>query len=106
MPALPARITHHEAPAVVQSLSKALHAESIDKAGAAATPWSLDAAALTHFDSSALAVLLECRRLADAQGRKVRISNAPEKLGHLARLYGIEDLLDVAVAAEPAAVQT
>ena len=60
---------------------------------AGAQPWRLDASALTDFDSSALAVLLECRRLADAAGRTVQICDAPAKLGQLARLYGLDELL-------------
>ncbi len=105
MPALPATITHQDAPGLVHSLSKDLRADASAKPGTAAQPWLLDAAALTHFDSSALAVLLECRRLADAQGRKVQLNNAPAKLGQLARLYGIEDLLNIPAEDKPAAAQ-
>ncbi len=83
---------------MVRVLAKAMR----DAAAQPATDqaWAVDASALQHFDSSALAVLLECRRLADAQGRKIRVCNAPAKLGQLARLYGIDELLEV--AGEPA----
>lgn len=94
MPQLPARLTHQEAPECVRQLTQALAQAKGGDAGQHSA-WPIDAAALTHFDSSALAVLLECRRLADADGRQVRIVNAPAKLGQLARLYGVEDLLDL-----------
>lgn len=53
----------------------------------------VDAGALVRFDSSALAVLLECRRLAQAWGRRFTTRSLPPKLGELARVYGIDDLL-------------
>lgn len=89
MDALPARLTHQDAPEVTRRLAAGL-ASSTASSGAA---WSIDAAALTHFDSSALAVLLECRRLADAKGLKVQVRGAPPKLGRLAKLYGLDDVL-------------
>jgi phospholipid transport system transporter-binding protein len=59
----------------------------------------VDAGALVRFDSSALAVLLECRRLAQAWGKRFATRSLPPKLGELARVYGIDELL----SAEPAA---
>jgi phospholipid transport system transporter-binding protein len=54
---------------------------------------TVDASSLAHFDSSALAVLLECQRLAHAWGKGFGVRRAPPKLTQLARLYGIDDLL-------------
>jgi len=53
----------------------------------------IDASALQQFDSSALAVLLECQRLAQASGRGFVVRGAPAKLGQLATLYGMDELL-------------
>jgi phospholipid transport system transporter-binding protein len=54
---------------------------------------TVDASSLRHFDSSALAVLLECQRLAHAWGKGFGVRLAPPKLTQLARLYGIDELL-------------
>ena len=53
----------------------------------------VDASNLQQFDSSALAVLLECQRAADAWGKPFALRNAPPKLAALARLYGVDVLL-------------
>ncbi|MEO8279714.1 MAG: STAS domain-containing protein [Ideonella sp.] len=90
---LPARLTHREAPDVARSLAAALDAVPNAEPRPAGSGWPIDASQLKHFDSSALAVLLECRRVADAKGLKVQVTNAPAKLARLASLYGLEDLL-------------
>ena len=53
----------------------------------------IDASNLAQFDSSALAVLLECHRAADAWGKPFELRNAPPKLAALAKLYGVDVLL-------------
>jgi len=53
----------------------------------------IDASNLTQFDSSALSVLLECQRAADAWGKPFVLRNAPPKLAALAKLYGVDVLL-------------
>ena len=63
---------------------------------------TLDASGLTRFDTSALAVLLECRRLAQASGRSFAVRRVPGKLSALAALYGVDALL---FAAGPEAAQ-
>ena len=91
---LPARLTHHEAPEVTRQLAASLRsADATSVADEALGRWSIDASQLKQFDSSALAVLLECRRMGDAKGLKVQVINAPAKLDQLARLYGLDDLL-------------
>jgi len=53
----------------------------------------VDASNLRQFDSSALAVLLECHRAAEAFGKPFALRSAPPKLAALARLYGVDVLL-------------
>jgi phospholipid transport system transporter-binding protein len=52
-----------------------------------------DASALRHFDSSALAVLMECRREALALGKAFSVQQMPPRLRELASLYGVAELL-------------
>jgi phospholipid transport system transporter-binding protein len=54
---------------------------------------AIDASALREFDSSALALLLQARRLAQAAGRGFEVQGASSKLRQLAQLYGVDELL-------------
>jgi phospholipid transport system transporter-binding protein len=54
---------------------------------------TLDLAAVTEVDSSALSLLLEWRREAVRNGRTIRYLNLPANLRSLADLYGVTDLL-------------
>ncbi len=86
---LPTRLLHDDAPACLRMLQQ----------GQAATQESVtvvDATALTHFDSSAIAVLLECRREASAGGRGFAVKGLPPRLRELAALYGVAGLLPAA----------
>lgn len=56
----------------------------------------LDAADLTDFDSSALAVLLGLRRVLTQKGSVLRVEGMSPRLLELARLYGVLDLLQPA----------
>lgn len=60
---------------------------------------TVDASGLRRFDTSALAVLLECKRLAQAHGKGMALVRVPAKLADLARLYGLDALLLPAVPA-------
>jgi phospholipid transport system transporter-binding protein len=53
----------------------------------------IDASSLQHFDTAAIAVLLECQRLAHAWGRGLAVRHTPPKLAALAKLYGVEGLM-------------
>jgi phospholipid transport system transporter-binding protein len=86
---LPAELTHAEATACVRMLAQALRSDS----GAQAI---VDASTLRSFDSSALAVLLECRREALAQGKTFSVHQLHPKLRDLATLYGVAELLPAA----------
>lgn len=67
--------------------------------GIAAEPAQVvvNAAALSRFDSTALAVLLALRRQSLALGKTFVIDGLPARLGDLARLYGITELLPAPV---------
>ena len=84
--ALPARITMNDARATLAQLQPLLQAADAPV---------LDASALVDLDTAAIALLLGCRRQAQARGRQLRLVGAPAKLGQLARLYGVEDLLGI-----------
>ena len=86
---LPPKLTHDEAPACSYMLQQGL-------AGQADSATVVDASALVHFDSSALAVLLECRRESSALGRGFAVKGLPARLRELATLYGIAGLLPAA----------
>jgi phospholipid transport system transporter-binding protein len=86
MMVLPAELTHEQAAACSRMLAQALRSDG----GTAAV---VDASALHHFDSSALAVLLECRRDALAMGKTFSVSQLPPRLRELAGLYGVAGLL-------------
>ena len=53
----------------------------------------VDATALIRFDSAALAVLLELRRESLAIGKRFSVHGLPLRLGNLASVYGISELL-------------
>lgn len=56
----------------------------------------VDASALSQFDSSALAILLECRRLALAAGKGFSVQGASGQLMQLADVYGVATLVPAA----------
>ncbi|MEY4752700.1 MAG: hypothetical protein RJA44_375 [Pseudomonadota bacterium] len=84
---LPARLTEQEAVATLTSLRAELARLT------AGEPVCVDASALLHFDSSALALLLDLRRTALARGHGFSVSGLPRRLHELARLYGIAELV-------------
>jgi phospholipid transport system transporter-binding protein len=93
---LPATITTREARDTQRMLSQAMQQELKTDAEAVVT---IDAAGLQHFDSAALAVLIECQRRAQAFGKRLVVRQAPDKLVSLARLYGVDGLLMAETAA-------
>jgi phospholipid transport system transporter-binding protein len=54
---------------------------------------TVDASALNAFDSSALSVLLGCRRAATAAGKQLLVQSLPQGLRSMAALYGVDQLL-------------
>jgi phospholipid transport system transporter-binding protein len=87
--ALPAALTLRDARSALATLEPAI-------AGADAPVISIDASALSQIDSASLAVLLQCRRLAEQRQRGFEVRNAPARLVDLARLYGVAELLHLA----------
>lgn len=95
---LPAVLTHAEVSDILR-----LFRQTLDQANAAnaanggqAVLLTVDGSALQQFDSSALAVLLECQRMARAKGRAFAVQSLPPRLNDLARLYGVDALLQSA----------
>ncbi|WP_175924490.1 STAS domain-containing protein [Burkholderia latens] len=72
--------------------AKSALADGLARIDAGAT--AVDCAALTQFDSSALAVLLAWQRAAKARGATLDILNLPPKLASLARAYGVDALVE------------
>ena len=54
---------------------------------------TVDFAAVTEVDSSALSLLLEWRREAGRNGRTIRYLNLPANLTSLAELYGVTEFV-------------
>jgi phospholipid transport system transporter-binding protein len=86
--ALPAVLMQAQAQAVTDELAPLL-SSCVSEGGEAV----LDASALTQFDSSALAVILACRRAVLARGAQLRITGLPERAQALAKVYGLSALL-------------
>ena len=87
---LPAELTHRQARQVLDALQAQLRSNN---SHAVAGGWVVDASALQVFDSSALAVLLECRRGALAAQQPFAVRGLPPPLAGLAALYGVAELL-------------
>ncbi len=83
---LPERLTLHEAAATLQSLQSALASQT-------GPVVQVDASALRHFDSSAVAVLLEIGRDLQQRGQSLQVIGLPQRLRELVALYGVESLL-------------
>lgn len=90
---LPATLTAREARDTLRMLSQGLRAQARTE-----TRVVIDASALVRFDSSALAVLLECHRLARAWGKSFEVNHLPPKLAELAGLYGVAEVIGAPTA--------
>ena len=82
---LPATLMHTQAQSCLRELSAQM--------GTGSGAVQIDAQDLQAFDSSALAVLLACRRQAQSTGRILQVHNMPERLQSLAHVYGVHGLL-------------
>lgn len=85
MLALPPELTHEVAAGLTLALTRQVQSQP----GAVVA----DASALQTFDSSALAVLLACRRAALAAGKTFSVQGLPPRLRQLATLYGVAQLI-------------
>ena len=86
--ALPAVLMQAQAQAVANELASVLSA-CVSEGDEAA----LDASALVQFDSSALAVILACRRAVQARGARLHVTGLPERAQALVKVYGLSALL-------------
>ena len=89
---LPVKITHNDANALARNLTVQISAQP--------NAVVVGAEQLVEFDSSALAVLLACRRSALAAGKQFSVNSLPSKLAQLATLYGVAQLMTQPVATE------
>lgn len=89
MLALPQALTQSQAMACLAALLRGMREQP-------GPELVLDATPLTRFDSAALAVLLELRRQAAAQGKQLTLRGLPTRLSDLAALYGIAELVQPA----------
>jgi phospholipid transport system transporter-binding protein len=96
---LPATLTRHEAKEILSMLLEAL-------AGVTGDRVAVDASRLENLDSSALAVLLDCRRHAHAAGKQLEVHGARPKLVELARLYDVDQIVGLVTNAPAALVPT
>lgn len=85
--ALPSVVSHEQASALTADLVTLLNTQV-----SPGQQVRLDAALLEQFDSSVLAVLLACRRAAEAKGGHLLVDGLPEQAQILAELYGISEL--------------
>lgn len=92
---LPAILTHAEVRDTLRLFRETLDQAAVASGGDAVL-LTVDGSALQRFDSSALAVLLECQRMARAKGRAFAVQSLPPKLSALAKLYGVDALLQSA----------
>ena len=91
MLALPPVLTHDVAAGFAKGLKAAVSTEPAEVVA--------DAGALREFDSSALAVLLDCRREAVAAGKAFTVRGLPPRLRQLAGLYGVAELIPATTTA-------
>ena len=89
MLSLPTVLTHAQAGDFSRSLRTKVAAEP--------AVLVLEAGALKEFDSSALAVILACRREALTAGKTFSVRNLPARLRQLAGLYGVAELIPAAL---------
>ena len=82
---LPLALTHDTSAAFALGLAPLVQAEAAEVVA--------DASKLQTFDSSALAVLLACRREAIAVGKTFSVYGLPARLRQLAGLYGVAELI-------------
>ena len=83
---LPANLRHSNAAACLAQLQSQIRNSNQQVL-------EIQAGQLSDFDSSALAVLLGCRREAESLSKSLKFKQFPAKLRELALLYGVSELL-------------
>jgi len=89
---LPATVTMEDARDALSMLEQALKREPEGDI-------VIDASGLQQFDTALIALLLECERLAQAWGKRMSVRHTPPKLASLAKLYGVDGLLQLEASA-------
>jgi phospholipid transport system transporter-binding protein len=84
---LPSSLTMATTSAAYRELTAAVSSRG------AGSDFAVDASALREVDSSALALLLDLHRQAQARGLRFTVGGVPPRLRQLAVLYGVEGLL-------------
>lgn len=88
LPPLPRRLNHGNAEAFLAQCVQGLYL-----AGGPGKQVVIDGKQLQDFDSSAIAVLVGLRRVAEERQLSLRFLNLPERLRGLSVLYGVGDWL-------------
>ena len=88
--ALPSSVTFQNAAACSRELAKALKKLSTESK---TQDINIDLSAVEQFDSSVLAVLLQCRRDALHYQKVLHVLHMPAQLKELCKLYGVQGLL-------------
>jgi len=68
---------------------------AVGQAAIARGEFAFDLGSVTEVDTAAIALLLEWQRQAIAQGGRLALSSVPADIASLARLYGVDGLLDL-----------
>jgi phospholipid transport system transporter-binding protein len=92
---LPDTVTLAQAATLLPQLDAAVAGAVTESSGR----FTLDASALAVFDSSALALMLQARRLAEAHDLVFELHALPAQLRQLAELYGVAELLAASAGA-------
>ena len=80
-------------PALLDHLQVTSHKGSSWLDQARTANWQIEASGLQHFDSSALALLLDLRRCAETENAVLKVYHTPKRLTQLAELYGVNPLI-------------
>ncbi len=94
---LPQALTYDQSRLALRTLLQALRDQNEPEV-------LVDASSLARFDSSALAVLLACRRESLKLGKGFAIRGLSPRLTDLATLYGVQDLLAALPELQPPAL--
>lgn len=70
----------------------------LDESGALPLPAEIDLKQVSEVDTTAISMLFEWQRKAQAQNNKITFLNLPDNLVSLARLYGVSDLIPQAIS--------
>ena len=84
---LPSTVTHNEAVSCLEQLRVGVQSWRDNSV-------RIDASAISKFDTSALAVLLQFKREVHSLGKHLRLSGLPKQLQELANLYGVQSVIE------------